>query len=72
MPDYRHVARIDLGECPYKSEPGKGIAHLPVFQQPELQGVPCLLPVCSEFAVHQVDGVRALVGGQPDAAPEEK
>ena len=37
-----------------------------------MQGVAGILPVCGEFAVHQVDGASSLVGGQPNALPERK
>jgi hypothetical protein len=37
-----------------------------------LQSVAGILPVCCEFTVHKVNGARTLVGGQPNALPEEK
>jgi hypothetical protein len=37
-----------------------------------LQGIAAILPVCSEFTVHQVNGAQALAGGQPNASPKEK
>jgi hypothetical protein len=70
--NYCHVVRIYLWEYPQKSKPGKGIAHLPVFQQLELQFVSRLLPVRGELAVHQVDGICSLIRRQADAASEEE
>jgi hypothetical protein len=67
-----HVVRIYVWESPQKSEPGKCIAHLCVFEQLELQFVPRILPVRGELAVHHVDGVCTLIGRQTDAAPEEE
>jgi hypothetical protein len=49
--DYRHVACIDLGKSTQESEPGSGIAQVPVLQQPQLQGVAGTLSVRGEFAV---------------------
>jgi hypothetical protein len=37
-----------------------------------LQSITGILPVCRELTVHQVDGTRTLVGGQPNALPEKK
>ncbi len=44
-----------------KREPGQVVVYFPVVLQ--LQSVAHLLPVCGGFAVHQVNGVYALVCG---------
>src|SRR5208283_4572477 len=59
--DHCYVVRIYLRECPQECESGKGIAHVPVLKQLDLQRVPRLLPVCGGFNVHEVDSVLALI-----------
>ena len=72
MRDYRQLACVDVAKSTQESEPGRGGAQLPVLQQSQLQSIAGILPVGGEFAGHQVNGARALAGGQPNALPEEK
>ena len=71
MPDRGDIPRIDVRERPQEFESGQGVVHFSVFQQLQLQSVARLLPVCGGFAVHQVDGVSALVRGKPDPASKQ-
>ena len=71
MADYGNVPRIDVRERPQEFESRPGVGHFPVFKQLQLQPVARLLPVCGGFAVHQLDGVSALIRGKPDALSEQ-
>jgi hypothetical protein len=65
------TSSVDFGQRAQKSEAGKGVADLPVFQQLQLNCVAHILPMGGEFGVHKVDAAGSLVGGEPNAAPEQ-
>jgi hypothetical protein len=41
------------------------------LEQSELERVPRRLTACGHFTIHQINGVRALISGQANAAPEK-
>jgi hypothetical protein len=67
VPDRGDIPRIDVRNRSQEFEAGQGVVHFPVFQQLQLQSIARPLPLCGGFAVHQVNGVRALICGKPDA-----
>src|SRR5512135_324589 len=68
VPNNCHVTCRNLGLRAQKGQTCQSVAHLPSVEQAKLQCVPRGLAM---GGIHEVNGIRTLIGGQANSAPEQ-